>query len=108
MSFQVLLTDDAAADLEEIYTYIARNDAPEKGDYVFCQIETAINRLSEFPLRGAYPDELISLGIREYREVLFKPFRIIYRVINQKVYIMLIADGRRDMQSLLQRRLLGA
>jgi toxin ParE1/3/4 len=46
------------------------------------------------------------LGIREYREVFFKPYRLIYRIIGNKVYIMLIVDGRRDMQSLLQRRLL--
>jgi toxin ParE1/3/4 len=48
------------------------------------------------------------LGIREYREVFFKPYRIIYRVVEKNVYIFLIADGRRDMQTLLQRRLLDA
>jgi len=47
-------------------------------------------------------------GIREYREVYFKPYRIIYRVCPEGVYAMVIADGRRDMQSLLQRRLLQA
>jgi hypothetical protein len=37
-----------------------------------------------------------------------KPYRIIYRIIGEYVYVMLIADGRRDMQALLQRRLLQA
>jgi toxin ParE1/3/4 len=37
-----------------------------------------------------------------------KPYRILYRVIGNKVYVLLIADGRRDVQTLLQRRLLGA
>ena len=32
----------------------------------------------------------------------------IYRVMVEKVYVLVIADGRRDMQSLLQRRLLQA
>jgi toxin ParE1/3/4 len=50
----------------------------------------------------------LSLGIREYREVFFKPYRIIYRVMDKNVYVLLIVDGRRDMQSLLQRRLLDA
>jgi len=50
--------------------------------------------------------ELLSIGVREYREILFKPYRIIYRVIENNVYVLLIADGRRDMQTLLQRRLL--
>ena len=50
----------------------------------------------------------MALGVREYREIFFKPYRIIYRVINKNVYVLLIADGRRDMQTLLQRRLIVA
>ena len=84
------------------------HDAPQKADYVLEQIEKAFSRLSEFPERGAYPKELLALGIREYREIFFKPYRIIYRVMDKNVYVLLIADGRRDMQTLLQRRLLGA
>ena len=51
---------------------------------------------------------LLALGIKEYRQVFFKPYRMIYRVIGKQVYIHLIVDGRRDMQSVLARRLLGA
>jgi toxin ParE1/3/4 len=46
------------------------------------------------------------MGIAEYREAHFKPYRIIYRVANQAVEIYCVLDGRRDMQSLLLRRLL--
>ena len=70
------------------------------------QIEDVFSSLSKNPERGAYPKELLALGIREYREVFFKPYRIIYRVMGKNVYVLLIVDGRRDMQSLLQRRLL--
>ena len=108
MPFRVLLTNDAARDLEELYDYIALHDAPQKADYVLDQIEKAFSKLSEFPERGAYPKELLTLGIREYREIFFKPYRIIYRVIEKKVYVLLIVDGRRDMQLLLQQRLLDA
>ncbi len=108
MPFAVLLTNDAARDLEALHDYIAVNDAPQEANYVLEQIEKAFSRLSEFPERGAYPKELLVLGIREYREVFFKPYRIIYRVIDKNVYVLLIADGRRDMQSLLQQRLLRA
>jgi toxin ParE1/3/4 len=106
MVFAVLLTHDAARDLDEIYDYIAFHDSPQKADYVLEQIEKVFSSLSEFPERGVYPKELLALGIREYREIFFKPYRIIYRIISKNVYVMLIVDGRRDMQSLLQRRLL--
>ncbi|MBM4312565.1 MAG: type II toxin-antitoxin system RelE/ParE family toxin [Deltaproteobacteria bacterium] len=108
MSFSVLLTNDAAHDLEAIYDYIALHDAPQKADYVLEQIEKSFSRLSEFPERGAYPKELAALGLREYREIFFKPYRIIYRIMDKDVYVLLIVDGRRDMQTLLQRRLLDA
>lgn len=108
MPFAVLLTNDAARDLEDLYDYIAVRDAPRKADYVLEQIEKAFSKLSEFPERGTYPKELLALGIREYREIFFKPYRIIYRVIDKNGYVLLIVDGRRDMQLLLQRRLLNA
>ena len=108
MSYQVLLTDDAVYDLEDIYDYIESHDSPEKADYVLDKIEETFSSLSDNPERGAYPNELLAVGLREYREVYFKPYRILYRVIAQHVYVMVIIDGRRDMQSLLQRRLLQA
>jgi len=108
MVFAVLLTNDAASDLEGIYDYIAFHDSPRKADYVLDQIEKAFSSLSEFPERGVYPKELLALGVREYREIFFKPYRIIYRIMDRNVYVLLIVDGRRDLQSLLQRRLLNA
>ncbi|MBW2700801.1 MAG: type II toxin-antitoxin system RelE/ParE family toxin [Deltaproteobacteria bacterium] len=106
MAHPVILTDDAARDLEDIYDYIERHDAPDKADHVLDQVEKAFDSLSENPLRGAHPKELLLIGIRNYREIFFKPYRIIYQVMDDKVYVLLIVDGRRDMQTLLQQRLL--
>lgn len=106
MPYTVYLTDDAARDLEEIYDYIAPHDAPEKASRVLDQIEKAILGLADVPERGVYPKELLALGMRDFREVFFKPYRVIYRVLGDAVYVYLVADGRREMQTLLQRRLL--
>lgn len=108
MVFQVFLTDDACRDLEGLYGYIESHDVPAKADYVLDQIEKAFTSLAEYPERGVCPKELRSVGLREYREIFFKPYRIIYRVMAEKVHVMVIVDGRRDMQALLQRRLLRA
>ena len=94
--------------MAEIYDYIDRHDVQGRADYVLNQIEKALQSLSEHPRRGNYPKELLDLGIQEYREICFGPYRIIYRVIESNVYVLVIADGRRDMQSLLLRRLLQA
>ena len=106
MGFTVLLTDDAVRDLEDIYDYIGRHDGRGKADHVLNRIEKGFTSLAENPHRGAYPNELIALGLRDFRQVFFNPYRIICRIIEINVYVLLIADGRRDMQTLLQRRLL--
>lgn len=58
-------------------------------------------------MKGTVPNELQTLGIREFWQILFKPYRVIYRVLGQQIIIYVITDGRRDMKALLSRRLLG-
>ena len=108
MRFEVFLTEDANRDLEDIYAYVAEHDAAGKAEALLGRIEEIIKRLSANPDRGSYPKELSALGIREYRQVFYKPYRIIYSVSGKRVYIYLIADGRRDFQTLLARRLLSS
>lgn len=106
MSCSVVFTKSAARDIEELDAYITKNDSAESAEYLLKKIEDAILSLSNQPERGVFPKELSSLGIRDYREIFFKPYRIIYRIIDNTVFIYLIVDGRRDMQTLLNRRLL--
>jgi len=108
VTFQVILTADAVHDLEEIDAWICTNDSVESADYVLDHIESRLNSLTDMPERGTHPKELSALGNREYREIYFKPYRMIYRVIDDNVYVYLITDGRRDMQALLNRKLLSA
>jgi toxin ParE1/3/4 len=107
MVFQVVLTEDAERDLEDLITYFAEHDSPASAEQVLSRIVAIADSLAAAPTRGSQPKELRSLGDQEYRQVFFKPYRLIYRVAGQQVAIYLIADGRRDMQSLLARRLLG-
>ncbi|MDP2640352.1 MAG: type II toxin-antitoxin system RelE/ParE family toxin [Betaproteobacteria bacterium] len=108
MRFDVLLIRHAERDLEELYDYIARHDTRGNAARFLDRIEKALQTPSTFPERGSHPKELLALGIREYRQTFFKPYRLIYRIVEQRVYVYLIVDGRRDMQGLLARRLLGA
>ncbi|NMG67311.1 type II toxin-antitoxin system RelE/ParE family toxin [Azoarcus indigens] len=106
--FEVLFTTGAEQDLEAIHDYIAEFDCPANADRVLDQLLEVVDGLAHFPERGSYPGELTALGIKEYRQTAFKPYRVIYRVSGDQVLIYLIADSRRDMQALLARRLLGA
>ena len=106
--FEVLLTAGAEQDLEAIHDYISEFDCVANANYVLDELTQVVKSLSKLPERGSYPKELVGLGIKEYRQTFFKPYRVIYRVTGRQVITYLIADGRRDMQSVLARRLLGA
>lgn len=106
--FEVLLTEGAEQDLEAIHDYISEFDCVANANYVLDAVVDVVESLSRFPERGSYPKELVGLGIKEYRQTFFKPYRVIYRVTGSQVVIYLIADGRRNMQTVLARRLLGA
>ncbi len=108
MPFSVFLTDDAARDLQDLYDYIDLHDVAGKADHVLSEIEKAFSSFTDTPHRGTYPKELLDLGIRDYREIFFKPCRIIYRVMDSHIYVYIITDGRGDMQALLERHLLQA
>lgn len=105
--YEVLLTQGAEQDLESIHDYIAEFDSVANANRVLDKLMKLVEGLAQFPERGSYPKELAALGIKEYRQTAFKPYRVIYRVLAKQVVIYVIADGRRDMQSVLARRLLG-
>jgi toxin ParE1/3/4 len=105
-ALEVLLTRGAEQDLGELHAFIATAESPARADAVLERLITAIERLQSAPVRGAQPPELLALGIREYRQLVVKPWRIVYRLIGSVVYVYLVADSRRDLRSLLLRRIL--
>ena len=106
MRFTVKVVIDAESDLFDIYSYVAQHDSFEKADRLLNNLEKTIMRLGTTPLRGNYPPELERVGVFEYREIFYKPYRIIYQVVKKDVYVYCVLDGRRDLQDLLQYRLL--
>lgn len=106
--FEVELTQGAEDDLDAIYDYIAENRSVDDAEALLEAFLDKVHTLERFPVRGAVPKELDALGIREFRQILLSPYRLICRMVAPKVFIMVVADGRRDMQALLERRLLGS
>ena len=106
MKFSIHLIADARQDILDICRYVVRNDSKEKAVRLLDNLEKSILRLASLPERGHYPVELERVGVREYREIVFKPYRIIYQVVKSDVYVHCVLDGRRDLQDLLVERLL--
>ena len=104
--YVVALTAGAEGDLDGICAHIEQQRGPDAVEAWLDRFAEAVGSLETFPDRGSVPPELAALGIRDFRQKPFKPYRIIYRVIEKKVFILVVAHGRRDFQSLLQERLL--
>jgi toxin ParE1/3/4 len=104
---KITLAPCAVKDIEEIVQYIKMHDSQETAAHVLDNLEQTISSLANLPNRGACVKELESLGIKTIREIHYKPYRIIYEAEKDVVSIFCVADGRRDMASLLEKRILG-
>lgn len=104
--YRVRLTDEAELDLVDIYRYVTDNDSIAAADNLLDQLERLCSAPSDLPQRGNMPPELDRVAVTNYLEVHFKPYRVIYEVIGREVVVHCVLDSRRDMQSLLERRLL--
>lgn len=108
MKYEVRIDNVAIDDLYAIYRYVANNDSPEKADHLLVNIQKAMLSLETMPARGNHPPEMQRWGIFDFREIFFKPYRVIYEIRNKAVFIHAVLDGRRNCEDLLHQRLLGA
>ncbi|MBI4604994.1 MAG: type II toxin-antitoxin system RelE/ParE family toxin [Planctomycetes bacterium] len=106
MIYSVHVLAEAEEDLLEIASYVATHDSLERALSLLARLEKACASLATFPNRGHVPPELMRVGVTGYREIHFKPYRIIYRVEEAVVHVYAVLDGRRDLDEILQRRLL--
>ena len=106
MRYQVLVVAEAEGDLFDIYRYVLRTDGRGRADHVLGKLQEACQSLGPMPRRGHTPPELERIGLPGYREVHFKPYRIVYQIVGRKVFVHCVLDGRRAVHELLERRLL--
>ena len=104
--YNVQVTEGAERDLAEIVAFLAEREGLALAEQILEGILSTAAELAHFPERGPHPKELQVLGIRDFRQVFFQPYRLIYRMAGRQVFLYLVADGRRDFQTLLERRLL--
>jgi toxin ParE1/3/4 len=105
MNYRVFLIFDAEEDIFGIFAYIAANDSIERATYVHNKLKETCSTLEFFPFRGHIPPELERIGVDNFLQIHFKPYRIIYTVSGTKVFVHCVLDGRRSLEDLLYRRL---
>lgn len=103
--YEVVWTVSAAEDLKEIVTYIA-SDSPTNARRVLHRLRDSAASLLSLPERGRIVPELLEVGLKTWRELIVRPYRLVYRIVESSVIVEVVFDGRRDAEALLADRLL--
>jgi plasmid stabilization system protein ParE len=106
MSFQVVFLASAEQDLKELKTYIIKEFGQKAWQTSYAKIKESVEVLKTFPMSGSLPGELERLGLTQYRQIISGMNRIIYEPRQTVIYIHIVADVRKDMRTLLTKRLL--
>ncbi|MEN8148061.1 MAG: type II toxin-antitoxin system RelE/ParE family toxin [Campylobacterota bacterium] len=104
-TYELRWTSNAKDDLLNLVEYIKR-DSPTAANEVYLIIRKAAESSNFFPLKGRVVPELQKEGITIYREVIATPWRVIYKVGVDTVYILAILDSRQNVEELLLQKLL--
>ena len=104
VDYRVLWSAAAAGDLESIVEYIALDDS-SAALRVLDRLQARATALEAMPLRGRVVPELKQQGIVTLRELVESPWRILYRVGDETVWVLAVIDGRRNVEDLLLERL---
>lgn len=89
--YKVIITENAQSDLEHLFFYIAEDSINNARKFVL-ELEGKIYSLETFPERFAYVPENIYLGA-DYRHLVHKKYRVIYRIEKEAVYILRLLHG---------------
>jgi len=105
--YEVRWAAAAIRDLEDLITFVAR-ESPENAQRLLARLHAAARSLERYPARGRIVPELMRFGVRRWRELVVRPYRLVYRVGRRSVSVLAVFDGRRDLEDVLLERLLRA
>lgn len=91
--YKVNISQNAQDDLEHIFFYIAADSINNAKKFIL-ELEKKIYGLGTFPERFAYIPENIYFGTN-YRHIIHKKYRLVYRIDSNSVYILRVMHGSR-------------
>src|SRR5262249_49234368 len=104
-SYLVQWSEIALADADRLIDYIAQRN-PQRAVEIWDKIKNRVATLERFPFRSRLVPELKALNLEDYRELIIYSYRILFRVKGNKVLILGLFDGRRDLEDVMIERVL--
>ncbi len=103
--YAVIWASTAENDLARIIEYLAV-DSPANALKVLDKLKKKAANLHHSPKRGRIIPELQEYGIYQFRELIIAPWRLIYRVQMNEVYVLAVIDYRQNIEDILLKRIL--
>ncbi len=103
--YMVVWTNSAESDLINIIEYIADENVVN-AKKIFDDIKECVSKLNRLPQRGRMVPELLDQGINLYRELIIQSWRMVYRISENIVYVVLVFDSRQNAEDILLKRLI--
>ncbi len=107
-AFVVVWSETAASDLEDILDFVAERDGVDRALELYENLRRRVSSLKEYPRRCRYVPELKAIGLTEFRESIYPPYRLFFRLIGHEAVLLGVLDSRRDLEALLIQRALEA
>lgn len=104
--YKVMWSNVAENDLKHIIEYIA-TESPSNALKILRNLRQTASSLYTLPERGRIVPELRDNGILQYRELINPPWRIVYRISENIVYVLAVLDSRQNIEDVLLKRLTG-
>ncbi len=105
--YNVIWTNYAQYDLELIIEYI-KVESVSIAKEIFFEIKYECKELYYMPERKRVVPELKQIGITQYREILFKRWRIIFKIESANVSVLMVVDSSRNIEDILFQRLISS
>lgn len=106
MSLSVVFLKSAEQDVKELKHYVFRRFGVETWQSTLSKLKESIHTLQAHQQAGKVPDELRTLNPGQFRQIISGMNRVIYEIRQETIYIHIVCDNRRDMQGLLNRRMM--
>lgn len=102
--YKVIWSPAARQDLKSVARFISAEN-PQAALKVFRAIRLKAALLRRFPQRGRMIPEISHIPGLPFRELVLNPWRLFYRINEDRVEVLAFFDGRRDLSEVIFERL---
>jgi toxin ParE1/3/4 len=106
MKYKIIWSKDAGEEFVEIISWYKYTVGKNVAKNIYSKINSQIKKLKDMPGIGKQVQLLKDIGINDYRQIVHDHWIIYYKVEGQRIYIISVIDGRRNLEEILYKKII--